>query len=225
MKERSGWHLPSEGRFQRQSAKWTPTRLRIVAGQLGRRYIDYNGDPSTRPMKEKTREAVFSLLGGYLPDTYAIDLFAGTGILGFESISRGSMGAVLLELARPAISTMLANMRALQLERQVLVHQVDSLRWLKNAADRTAELPRCRWLVFCCPPYALWQQQSSSLEHGLRELYRCMPIGSQLICEFDDNYDLVQRLAEWDWQTRSYKPATIAIATKEGDPVASTMES
>lgn len=216
MNERFGRSRPTESRFKRASVKWTPTRLRIVAGDLGGRYIEYNGDPATRPMKEKTREALFSLLGGYLPDSYAIDLFAGTGILGFESVSRGSGGAVLLELARPAVTTMLANMRTLGLEQQIQIQHVDSLRWLKNSTERTADLPRCRWLVYCCPPYALWQQESSSLELGLKELYQSMPAGSQMICEYDDTYDVAQKLPEWNWHTRSYKPATLAIATKEG---------
>ena len=59
--------------------KFSPTKLRIVAGQMGGRKIVYSGDPAIRPMKEKTRESVFSLLGGYLYETFAVDLFGGTG--------------------------------------------------------------------------------------------------------------------------------------------------
>lgn len=190
------------------------TRLRIVAGSLGGRRIEYNGDPDTRPMKEKTREAVFSLLGGYLDGTFALDLFAGTGVLGFESISRGASGALLLEYSRPTVSTILANMRALDLGDRVQVQNVDSLRWLRNAASETSHLPHCPWIIYCCPPYSMWQRQTSRLLEGLASLRVVAPTGSRFVCETDESFDLTNHLPDWNWNVRNYQPALLCIATK-----------
>ncbi|MBX3421573.1 MAG: RsmD family RNA methyltransferase [Pirellulaceae bacterium] len=209
--------LPVQPIRRKAPPKLRPTRLRIVAGQLGGRYIQYNGDPDTRPMKEKTREAVFSLLGGYLHGKFAVDLFAGTGILGFEAVSRGAQGAILLELSRTTVSTILCNMRSLALESLVDVQNVDSLRWLRQSELRSADLPRCPWVVFCCPPYAVWQNQQQRLLAGLQSLYECMPPESQLVCETADSFDLDRHWPECDWDIRHYKPATVFIAKKPSE--------
>ncbi len=187
------------------------TQLRIVAGTLGSRRIEYNGDPDTRPMKEKTREALFSLLGGYLNNTYAIDLFAGTGVLGFEAISRGASGALLLEYSRPTVSTLLANMRSLDLGERVQIQNVDTLRWLRSAVEGTSHLPRQPWVVFCCPPYSMWKKQTSQLSGGLINLRNCAPDDSRFVCETEVDFDLAAYLPNWTMDVRDYKPARIWI--------------
>lgn len=202
--------VPLSRRPTRRPQKIKPTRLRIVAGELRSRRIEYNGDPGTRPMKEKTREAVFSLLGGYLHDTYAIDLFAGTGILGFEAISRGSMGATLLELSRPTVSTMLSNMRLLDLSDCCDIQNVDTFRWMKTAETQTMRLPRVPWILFCCPPYALWKEPERMVE-GLATLMSCAPPHTRLVCETEDSFDITGLMPELSWDVRRYKPASIAI--------------
>lgn len=201
-------------RVKKRLVRLTPTKLRIVAGELGGRRIQYNGDPDTRPMKEKTREAVFSLLGGYLDGYFAIDLFAGTGVLGFEAISRGALGALMLELSRPTVNTLLANMRLLGLDSKVAVQNVDTLRWLKNAEQRTMELPQCPWVIFCCPPYSLWREQTKRLIEGLESLKTCAPQNSIFVCETDAKFDLAVELREWGWDIRYYQPARIALCVQ-----------
>lgn len=205
---------PSRNPSRAKKSRLTPTKLRIVAGDLGSRRIQYNGDPGTRPMKEKTREAVFSLLGGYLDGTFAIDLFAGTGILGFEAVSRGASGALLLELSRTTVASMLANMRLLGLDDQVAIQNVDTLRWMRSSAAQTSQLPSCPWVVFCCPPYALWTGQTSRMLEGLQTLYACAPDQSRFLCETDYSFDLAQALPDWSWDIRDYKPAKVGICTK-----------
>jgi 16S rRNA G966 N2-methylase RsmD len=66
------------------------TTLRIIAGTLRTRKIQFAVDPRTRPMKDRTREAVMSLLGGTFKDAAVFDLFGGTGVLAFETLSRGA---------------------------------------------------------------------------------------------------------------------------------------
>src|ERR1041384_3149877 len=71
------------------------SELRIIGGDMRGRKIGYHGDPRTRPMKDRVREAVFNLVES--DGVYAIDLFAGTGALGLEAISRGASGALFIE--------------------------------------------------------------------------------------------------------------------------------
>ena len=201
-------------------AKQVATRLRIVAGELGGRKSDYNGDPNTRPMKERTREAVFSLLGGYLYNTFAIDLFGGTGILAFESISRGAERAIILELSRPAVTTMLASMQKLGLSERIDVFNVDTLRWLRNLELARHGWPELPWVVFCCPPYKMWLSDTQRLCTGLMDLYAASPAGSRIVCETERSFDPAAAMPDVEWDVRDYDPAKIAICRKQ-DPVES----
>ena len=70
---------------------------RIVGGDLRRRTLAFAPAARTRPMKDRVRESLFDLLGPRVRGAVAIDLFAGTGALGFESISRGAARAVFVE--------------------------------------------------------------------------------------------------------------------------------
>lgn len=204
---------PSGGRVP-AAPRAAASRLRIVAGDMGGRKIDYNGDPLTRPMKERTRESVFSLLGGYLHGTLTIDLFGGTGILAFESLSRGAERAIILELSRPAVTTILQNMQLLGVGERVEVFHVDTLRWLKNQQLARSGWPDLPWVIFCCPPYRMWQAETERLCQGLLELYRAAPAESQLVCECESDFDLPAAMPEIDWDVRHYDPATIAVARK-----------
>ncbi len=190
------------------------TRMRIVSGELRGRKIFYNGDPKTRPMKERTREAVFSLLGGHLDGFWCLDLFGGTGILTLESVSRGAIGGLILELAKGAVSSMIDNIKQLQIEDKIQIKQVDTLRWLKNAGRHIDQCPDAPWIVFCCPPYAMWPRESEILLGGLRELHRSSPEGSYFVCETDSQFDVNKAIPEFEWDVRHYPPAIINICQK-----------
>ena len=194
--------------------KFSPTKLRIVAGQMGGRKIVYSGDPATRPMKEKTRESVFSLLGGYLYNTFAVDLFGGTGILAMESVSRGAERGVIFELSRPAVATIVDNLKLLRLETQIEVHNIDTLRWLRSIEANTKNWPQMPWVIYCCPPYRLWKEETQRLLLGVADLFAAAPAGSWLVCETEQNFDLSKELPAIDWDIRKYNPAYVAVARK-----------
>lgn len=166
-------------------------------------------------MKEKTRESVFSLVGGKLPGFLAVDLFGGTGILGLESISRGAEQAVILELARNAFRSILKSVEELELGEKVKIHHVDSLRWMRDAERNIVDWPKdLAWVVFCCPPYRMWTQETDKLVAGLSQLWEFAPAGSFLVCETEASFDLPQVLPELDWDVRRYNPAHIAVTRK-----------
>ena len=192
-----------------------PARLRVIAGELRGRKIDYNGDPNTRPMKERTRESVFSLLGGYLTDTFAIDLFGGTGILAIESVSRGADRAIILELASSAVGTMLRTLESLELTDAIEIHNVDTLRWLRGLDQHRAGWPDLPWVVFCCPPFRMWRDETERLRQGMQAMIAASPSGSQFVCETEQDFDIAAAMAEIPWDVRRYQPAHIAIYRKE----------
>jgi 16S rRNA (guanine966-N2)-methyltransferase len=179
------------------------------------RLVAYNGDPATRPMKQRTREAVFSLLGGKFDGHWCLDLFGGTGILGMEAVSRGATSATILELSRPAVGTMLANLSELGLEDRVRVLHVDTLRWLKHVeASIQIQAPPSPWIIFACPPYRMWLAEREKLIPGLDELFRLAPADSALVCETDRTFDLPSAMEHLEWDTRNYEPAFVSIARK-----------
>ena len=197
--------------------KLVPSKIRIVSGTVGGRNIAYNGDPLTRPMKQKTREAVFSLLGGKLPNTYAVDLFAGTGVLGIESISRGSVGATLFEYSRPTLNTILENLKLLKLDDISVLRNIDTVRWLNNLDVSSLDWPEIPWVIFCCPPYKLWTQEPDKICNGLRALFEASPTGSQLVCETDHTFDLPSHMSDMEWDTRDYTPAIVSLCRKTAE--------
>ncbi len=207
---RSGPRAHRETRSEPTTPRW----MRIVGGHMGGQRVLYNGDPSIRPMKDRTRESVFNLLGGHLDDFVALDLFAGTGALGIEAISRGAQRAILLELQRPAVATILENIQRLKITEVTEVHNVDTLRWFKYIETTVATWPSAPWVVFCCPPYRMWETELERLREGLSALLKVAPVGSLFVVESEEPFELQAELPEFQWDVRHYKPAIVGVAEK-----------
>jgi 16S rRNA (guanine966-N2)-methyltransferase len=192
------------------------TSLRIIGGEYRSRKIQFAVDPRTRPMKDRTREAVMNLFGGTLPESIAFDLFGGTGILAFEAISRGSTFAVVFEILKLAAREIQANAKSLALESKVVVLQSDVLKWSESLATNLPflRLPELPWVVFCCPPYALWNSDEQAMRNLLAGWVEAAPAGSLIAVEleFETSLDFLPETLEWD--IRNYKPAKMAIAEK-----------
>ena len=120
--------------------------MRIVGGNLGGRVLRAPGGASTRPTSEKVREAVFNILGAVV-DARVLDLFAGSGALGLEALSRGAAHATFVDSARAAVAAIRGNLRALGIADRATVIAGDAV-----AAAR--QVPPAPWqLVFVDPPY------------------------------------------------------------------------
>ena len=121
--------------------------MRIVGGNLRGRVLRAPGGAATRPTSEKVREAVFNILGSVAGDR-VLDLFAGSGALGIEALSRGATHATFVDAARPAVTAIRSNLRELALEDRATVVPGDAVGF---AARHQPEAP---WrLVFVDPPY------------------------------------------------------------------------
>lgn len=161
-------------------------------------------------MKDRVREAVFNLLGGDVVGKLAIDLFAGTGALGLEAISRGASRAVFVEQHFPTARTIRQNAALLGVAERAQVVPANVLTWA-STADFDSPQP---WLVFCSPPYALYVEQNAEMLGLLAALVERAPAESAFVVESDMRFDtnLLPRSATWD--VRQYPPALIAIGRK-----------
>jgi 16S rRNA (guanine966-N2)-methyltransferase len=121
--------------------------MRIVAGRYGGRRLVAPAGRATRPTSDRVREALFSILGPRVEGADVLDVFAGSGALGLEALSRGAAQATFVDSAPAAIRAVRANLEALGGAADV--RRADALRFLDDAARATRHYD----LVFLDPPY------------------------------------------------------------------------
>ena len=119
--------------------------MRVIAGSLGGRRLTAPRGDATRPTSDRVREALFSILGARVRDARVLDLFAGSGALGIEALSRGAASATFVDEAPAAVSAVRRNLHGLGAE----VVRRDARAFLRTARDRARQYD----LVFLDPPY------------------------------------------------------------------------
>jgi 16S rRNA (guanine966-N2)-methyltransferase len=143
--------------------------MRIVGGSLGGRVLRAPRGARTRPTSEKVRQAVIHILEGRLGSlegAHVLDLFAGSGALGIEALSRGAAHATFVDSAAPAVAAIRENLAALGLTARAAVLALDAL-----TAARLAPAGGAPWrAVFVDPPYATGaaapRAREAALPHG-----------------------------------------------------------
>lgn len=136
--------------------------IRVIAGSAkGKRLKLVPGD-STRPVMDRVKEALFSILGGDILDAHVLDLFAGTGSVGIEALSRGAEFALFVDNNAQAIKTIRENLALTRLESQANVRRADALRLLESQPTGAFDI------IYIAPPqYAgLWKQALSALDRN-----------------------------------------------------------
>ena len=124
--------------------------MRIIGGKLRGKTLVSPRDRSVRPTADRIREALFSIIAAEVPQSVVLDLFAGTGALGIEALSRGAASAWFVDRSRVALSVLEKNLSACRLaenSRRICWDIARNLTFLKNAATPFT-------LVFMDPPYA-----------------------------------------------------------------------
>ena len=138
--------------------------MRVIAGELrGRRLIAPRGR-ATRPTPDRVRESVFAILGESVRDARVLDLFAGSGALAIEALSRGASEATLIDVSAAAIGAVTSNLQALELAAEVRRQPAGAFLEQAIAEGRLYDL------VFLDPPYrdasALGRELSTALRSG-----------------------------------------------------------
>ena len=123
--------------------------MRIIGGKFKGRKLRSVRGASTRPTSDRTREAVFNIIGQEVRGSRVLDLYAGTGALGIEALSRGAQSACFIDVSRQSLSVLEANLAALALEVPIRVIRWDLTRNLNCLRD----MPQAFDLVFMDPPY------------------------------------------------------------------------
>ena len=118
--------------------------MRVIAGEFGGRRLHTPPGGATRPTADRVREALFSMLSAEVPGARVLDLYAGSGALGIEALSRGAASAVFVENDARAAVTIRRNLETLGLPGEV--RRQDAVRFLAAAKGPFD-------LVFCDPPY------------------------------------------------------------------------
>jgi 16S rRNA (guanine966-N2)-methyltransferase len=121
--------------------------VRIVAGRFGGRRLIVPRGGRVRPTADRVREAWMSIVGSSLAGARVADLFAGSGALGLEALSRGARSVDFVELAPASLTALRANIEALGVADTVQVHRADALRFAERLAPASYDL------AFADPPY------------------------------------------------------------------------
>jgi 16S rRNA (guanine966-N2)-methyltransferase len=147
--------------------------MRVIAGELGGRRLRSARGEQTRPTAARVREALFSMLGD-IGGSAVLDLFAGSGALGIEALSRGAAGATFVERDPRALEALRANVAELGLGARAEIRTGDALAALRRGAIYD--------LVFIDPPYAAAAQLSGALSS---ELPAVLAAGARVVSESD----------------------------------------
>ncbi len=158
-------------------------------------------------MKHRVREATFNLIGPAVRGMHAVDLFAGTGALALEAISRGAAEATMVERHFPTARCIKQNISSLSIEGQATVIAADTFIWARQLPD----LGPTPWLVLCSPPYSFYEERIEDMIGLIRTFLDRAPAGSILVVEADHRLDVGRLPRPESWDVRSYPPAVIAI--------------
>jgi 16S rRNA (guanine966-N2)-methyltransferase len=146
--------------------------LRIIAGALGGRYIEVPSGRRTRPTGARVREAWFSLLGDRIEGASVLDLFAGSGALGIEALSRGASVVHFVERDRAVFEVLRGNVVGMGVQEQAALHRQDVFRFLtERESDRFCDI------ALADPPY------HRGAAFRLVEEFRCRPFADLLCVE------------------------------------------
>jgi 16S rRNA (guanine966-N2)-methyltransferase len=123
--------------------------VRIIAGRWRGRRIEAPRGEQVRPTGDRVREAWMSIVGPWIPGARVLDLFAGSGALGLEALSRGAAAVDLVESAPRSIAAIRANAAALGAGDAAIIHRADAVRFIERLE------PHAYDLAFADPPYDL----------------------------------------------------------------------
>ncbi|WP_019601370.1 16S rRNA (guanine(966)-N(2))-methyltransferase RsmD [Teredinibacter turnerae] len=145
--------------MQRQSKNSQKSSLRIIGGQWRGRKLSIADAEGLRPTGDRVRETLFNWLAPWLPGARCLDLFAGTGALGLEALSRGAAHTTFIETNPHAAATLREHLNTLDCK-QADVLRNDGIAWLNSAAHTPYDI------IFVDPPFAkdLWEQALTSIE-------------------------------------------------------------
>jgi len=158
-------------------------------------------------MKDRVREAVFNLVGPAIVGSHAFDLFAGTGAMGLEAVSRGAARATFVERHFPTAALIRQTIRDLEVADFTEIVSGDVFHWSRHLPAGDGE----HWTIFVCPPYDLWVAEHDEMCALVVRVLEGAPPESIVVVESDERFGYagLPRAAAWD--VRMYPPAVVGI--------------
>ena len=135
--------------------------VRIISGKFGGRKIEAPDNKRTHPMSERVRNALFNSIGEEIVDADVLDVFAGTGAIGLEALSRGARHAIFVERDRIAQKILAKNITTLGAQEQAEIIRTSVVNWLETRDTQLFDI------IFADPPYHDTQFSTVSRLFGL----------------------------------------------------------
>lgn len=192
--------------------------MRIIAGQKRGHKIEGPRATArtTRPTSDLVRESLFNIVGAMMPGRMAVDLFAGTGAIGLEALSRGADAAVFVERDREAVALIHANVAKLRYQDRSQIRMADAYRWVRaNVAGLDRPVA-----VFLDPPYREYEIGAKRVRAMLDHLVEHLPEGSLIALEAGRilNDEIVPEMDSWD--VRRYGDTRVALWLRDDGVIA-----
>lgn len=151
--------------------------MKIVAGTFKHRKINAPKSDAVRPTSERLRESLFDICQGYIQDAAFLDLFAGSGAMGLEAISRGAKSATFIDNNRESIRCIQQNVENLGIKDQTQVFSGDVF----EAIAKLSQRGKVYGIIYADPPYDSWKNQKGQLVSYSRHLLELIDKSSLLI--------------------------------------------
>jgi 16S rRNA (guanine966-N2)-methyltransferase len=189
--------------------------LRIIGGEQRGRKIEVPGGNAVRPPTDRVREAIFNLLRRLVAGRPAFDLFAGSGALGLESLSRGASHATFVESDNRVAAALRRNIRHLNYDDRATVLVADVLAW----AQRLARWPSEPATVLIAPPYAYFDSRLADLQTLWATLVAEMPPDTAIVMQAPRSFARESLPPVQDWELRRYGDTQVVICQTEKQAV------
>jgi RNA methyltransferase, rsmD family len=179
--------------------------MRVVAGKYGGRPLKTLAGKTTRPTTDKVKGAIFNMIGPYFDGGRVLDLYAGSGSLAIEAISRGMTSAILVEKDRRAQAIINQNLK--------MTREEERFELLKMEANQSVERITGHFdLVLLDPPYAKEQIVTDIEKMAEREL---LSNDALIVCETDKSVDLPEEIAGLGiWKQKIYGISKVTVYVK-----------
>lgn len=174
--------------------------MRVITGSARGRKLEQLVGDDVRPTTDRVKEAVFSIIQFNIEGRRFLDLFAGSGQMGIEALSRGAREAVFVDNRRESVEIVKRNLKSTKLDENAKVVQMDSVSFLNIGREKFD-------FVFLDPPYG-----TGLLQAALQKAESVMNKVGMIICESPFNEELPESLSEFV-KYREYKYGKIKITT------------
>ncbi|HKI30326.1 MAG TPA: RsmD family RNA methyltransferase [Gemmataceae bacterium] len=188
-------------------------QLRIVSGALRGRKVICNVQPNLRPTPDMVRAALFSILGHAVPERPFFDVFAGTGVVGLEAISRGASRVTFVERDFRVAAEIERHLKDFGVADRAVIARADTYRW-----GERWEAPAEPVNVFFSPPFADFERRPAEFLGLVRLVQQKVAPGSVVVVQSERGAIEDEETVFAGWDLRRYGRNELLIWVREEDP-------